>query len=85
MPIVWQSKHIRKVINSTLPAETLAMVDMSEVCLFHRKLLLELLQLKDKTENIKKLRILKSYVKWTIPVFMTQLYSMTQILDKTLR
>ena len=48
MPIAWQSKCIRRVVKSTLATETLAMVDMSETCLFYRKLLLELLQLEDK-------------------------------------
>ena len=53
MPIAWQSNPIKIVVKSTLAAEILAMVDMSEAWLFYRKLLLELLQLKDKTENIK--------------------------------
>ena len=53
MPIAWQSKHIRRVLKSTLVAETLTMVDISETCLSYRKLLLELLQVKDKTDNIK--------------------------------
>ena len=55
MPIVWESKHIRRVVKDTLAADTLAMSDMSEAYLFDRNLLLELLQL--------KLRILKSYAK----------------------
>ena len=57
MPIVWESKHIRRVVKNTLAADTLAMSDMSEAYLFDRNLLLELLQLKD------KLRTIKSYAK----------------------
>ena len=53
MPIAWQSKRIRRVIKSTLPAETLAMVDLAEACIFYRKFLLEILQLKDNSDNIK--------------------------------
>ena len=34
MPIAWQSKHVRRVVKSTLAAETLAMVDMAEACIF---------------------------------------------------
>ena len=52
IPIAWQSKFIRRVVKSKQAAETLAMVDKSESCLFCWKLL-ELLHLKDKTENIK--------------------------------
>ena len=51
--IAWQSKCIRKVVKSTLTAKTLAMVDISEACLFYRNLLLEWRQLKDDTKNIK--------------------------------
>ena len=47
IPIVWQSKHIKGVVKSTLVAETL------ESNLFYWNLLLELLQLIDKTETIK--------------------------------
>ena len=48
MPIVWQSKCIRRVIKITLGVETLT---ISEACLFDRKLLLELQQQKDETKN----------------------------------
>ena len=34
MPFARQSKCIRRVVKSTLPAETLAMVDWVETCLF---------------------------------------------------
>ena len=73
MPIAWQSKHIRRVV------KTLAMVDMSEACLFYRKLLLELLQLKDKTDNIKII------CKVDNSCLYDSVHSSTQILDKRLR
>ena len=53
MPIAWQSKHIRRVVKSTLATKTVAMVDMAEACIFYRKLLLEKLQVKDNIDNIK--------------------------------
>ena len=75
MPIAWQSKCCRRVVNSILAAKTLAMVDMLEACLFYRQLLLELLQQKDKTENIKII----------CKTDNSCLYdSLTQILDKRL-
>lgn len=79
MPIAWQSKRIRRVVKSTLAAETLAMVDMSEACLFYRKLLLELLHLKDETENIKII------CKTDNSCLYDSVHSSTQILDKRLR
>ena len=39
-------------MKSTLAAETLAMVDLAEACVFYRKLLLELVNLQDVKENI---------------------------------
>ena len=51
-PIAWQSKRARRVVKSTLTAETLAIVDTAEACIFHRKLLLEILQVKDNIDNI---------------------------------
>lgn len=78
-PITWQSKRIRRVVKSTLAAETLAMVDMSEACLFYRKLLLEILQLKDEPENIKII------CKTDNSCLFDSVHSSTQILDKRLR
>ncbi len=66
LPVAWQSKRIRRVVKNTLAAETLVMVDITEACLFYKKQLLEILQLKD------KLRTLKLYAKQTNPVSMTQ-------------
>ena len=53
MPIAWQSKSIRRIIKSTLAAETLTMVDLAETCIFYRKFLLEILPLKENCDNIK--------------------------------
>ena len=78
MPIVWQSRRIRRVIKSKLSTETLAMVDMSEACLFYRKLLLKLLQLKEETDNIKII------CKTDNSCLYDSVHS-TQILDKRLR
>ena len=79
MPIAWQSKRIRRVVKSTLAAETLAMVDMAEACIFYRKLLLELLQLGDNTDNIK------ITCKTDNSCLYDAVHSTTQILDKRLR
>ena len=79
MPISCQSKRIRRVVKSTLAAETLAMVDMAEACLFYRKLLLELLQLKDDPNNIKII------CKTDNSCLYDAVHSSTQILDKRLR
>ena len=79
MPIAWQSKRIKRVVKSTLAAETLAMVDMTEACIFYRKLLLELLQLEDKTGNIKII------CKTDNSCLYDAVHSTTQILDKRLR
>ena len=53
MPISWQSKRIKRIVKSTLAAETLAMVDLAEACLFYHSLIIELLQLEDDPTNIK--------------------------------
>lgn len=79
MPIAWQSKRIRRVVKSTLAAETLAMVDMAEACIFYRKLLLEILQLNDDTNNIK------IFCKTDNSCLYDSVHSSTQILDKRLR
>ena len=34
MPLAWQSKRVRRIVKSTLGAETLAMVDLAEACVF---------------------------------------------------
>ena len=79
MAIAWQSKHIRRVVKRTLAAETLTIVDMSEVCLPRGKRLLKLLQPKDKTENIKII------CKMDNSCLCDSVQTSTQILDKKLR
>ena len=79
LPIAWQSHRIKRVVKSTHAAETLAMVDVMEACLYYRKFLLDLLHLKD---NPLKIPI-------TCKIDNSALYqsafSSTQILDKRLR
>ena len=71
MLIAWQSNHIRRDIKSTLAPETLA-------CIFYRKFLLEILQLKDNSHNIK------IFCKTDNSCVYDMVYSSTQILDKRL-
>ena len=78
MPIAWQSKCIRRVIKSTLAAGTLAMVDLAEACIFNRKFLLEILQLKDNSDNIK------IFSKTDNSCLYDSVHSSTQILNKRL-
>ena len=52
LPIAWQSHRLKRVVKSSHAAETLAMVDMMEACIYYRKFLLELLHLKDSPLNI---------------------------------
>ena len=75
MPIALQFEHIWRVVK-ILAAESLAMIDMSEACLLYRKLLLEQIQQKDKTENIKII------CKTNISCLYDSVHSLTQILDK---
>ena len=78
MPIAWQSKHVRRVIKSTLATETLAKVDLAEACIFYRKFLFEILQLKDNNDNIK------IFCKTDNFCLYDAVHSSTQILDKRL-
>ena len=78
MPIAWQSKCVRRVVKSTLAAEILAMVDMAKACIFYRKLLLEILQVKDNIDNIK------IFCKTDNSCVYDSAHSSTQILDKRL-
>ena len=48
-----QYMPIKRIVKSTLGAETLAMVDLTEACFYYRKLILDLLQLEDHPTNIK--------------------------------
>ena len=76
MPIALQSKRIRRVIKSTLAAETLA---MAEASIFHRKFLSEILQLKDNSDNIT------IFCKTDNSCLYDLVHSSTQILDWRLR
>ena len=79
MPIAWQSKSIKRIVKSTLSAETLAMVDLTEACFYYRKLILDLLQLEDYPTNIK------ITCKTDNSCLDDTVHSTTQILDKRLR
>ena len=76
MPIAWQSKRIKRIVKSTLGAETLAMVDLTEACFYYRKLILDLLQLEDHPANIK------ITCKTDNSCLYDAVHSTTQILDK---
>ncbi len=78
LPIAWQSKCIRRVIKSTLAAGTLAMVNLAEACIFNRKFLLEIQELKDNSDNIK------IFCKTDNSCLYDSVQSSTQILDKRL-
>ena len=78
MPIACQSKHIRRVVKITLAAETLTIVDLAEACIFYRKFLLEILQLKDNSDNIK------IFCKTDNSCLYDLVHSSIQILDKRL-
>ena len=78
MTIAWQSKHIKRVIKSTLAAETLAMIYLAEACIFYRKFLLEILQLKDNSDNIK------IFIKTDNSCLYDSIHSSTPILDERL-
>ena len=79
MPIAWQSKRIKRIVKSTLGAETLVMVDLTEACFYYRKLILDLLQLEDHPTNIK------ITCKTDNSCLYDAGHSTTQILDKRLR
>ena len=79
MPIAWQFKRIKRVVKSTLSAETMAIVDLTEACLYYRKLLLDLLQLEDHPTNIK------ITCKTDNSCLYDAVHSTKQILDKRLR
>ena len=42
-PLYWESRKIRRVVKSTLAAETLALVDGAEACVFNKHVLNEIL------------------------------------------
>ena len=79
VPISWQSRRIKRVVKSTLAAETLAMVDAMEAAVYYRRLLLEMLQQEDIPS---KLPILCQTDNKSL---YDSAYTSTQILDKRLR
>ena len=76
-PLHWQSKRIRRVVKSTQAAETLAMVDLAEACVYYRKLICDLLRI-DPLE-------VKIICKTDNSGMHFSTHSSTQILDKRLR
>ena len=64
--------------NPNVLEETLAMVDLAEACIFFRKFLLEILLLKDNSDNIK------IFCKTDSSYLYDLVHSSTQILDKRL-
>ena len=78
-PLAWQSRKIKRVVKSTHAAETLAMVDAAEACVFYRNFLLDLMQV---TNNDKQFPI---ECKTDSAALHGSVYSSTQILDKRLR
>ena len=78
IPIARQSNHIRRVVKRTLVDETLAMVNILEICWFYQQLWVEQLQLKDETENIK------IRCKTDNTLLYDSVYSSIQILNKRL-
>ena len=76
-PLHWQPKRIRRVIKSTQAAETPAMVDLMEVCVFYKTFICDLLHI-----NPMKVKIICKTDNSSMHYLM---HSLTQILDKRLR
>ena len=79
VPLAWQSRKLKRVVKSSQAAETLAMVDTLEACVYYRKFLLELLCLVDEPDKIPIIG------KTDNAGLYDSSYSDTQILDKRLR
>ena len=77
-PVHWQSKRIRRVVKSTQAAETLAMVDLAEACIFYKTFFCELLHIEDSSK-------LPIVCKTDNSGMYDCTHSSTQILDKRLR
>ena len=77
-PLHWQSKRIRRVVKSTQAAETLAMVDLVEACMYYKTFLCEILHIYDLTR-------IKVICKTDNSGMHDSSHSSTQILDKRLR
>ena len=81
MAIIFQyigSKRIRRVAKSTQAAETLAMVDLVEACIYYKTFLCELLHIEDPST-------IKVICKTDNSGMHDASHSSTQILDKRLR
>ena len=76
-PLHWQSKRIRRVVKSTQAAETLAMVDLAEACIYYKTFLCELLHI-----DSSKIKII---CKTDNSGMHDSSHSSTMILDKRLR
>jgi hypothetical protein len=79
VPLSWQSKKTTRVVKSTLAAETLAAVDLSEACIFFKKLLFQLLHVSEDSD------IIPIVVKTDNASLCQSVETTTQILDKRLR
>ena len=79
IPLTWQSKKTIRVVKSTLAAETLAAVDLSEACIFYRKLLFQLFHLIEDPE------VIPIFIKTDNASLCQSIQTSTQILDKRLR
>ena len=78
-PLSWQSRRIRRLCKSTQAAETLALVDLAEACVYYRKFILDFLGIKDIVRNIP------ITCKTDNNGLYDSIHSSTQILDKRLR
>ena len=78
-PLAWQSQKVKRVVKSTHAAETLAMVDAAEACVFYRQFILEILRVSSSNGR------LSIVCKTDNTALHGSVYSSTQILDKRLR
>ena len=75
-PLTWQSKKVRRVVKSTLAAETLSLLDAAEAGIYMANLIGEIL-------NLNCLPLVKCYV--DNKSLVDSLYSTKQVDDKHLR
>ena len=78
-PLHWQSKRVRRVVKSTQAAETLALVDLAEACIFYKAFICELLHIRNCPIKIPVI------CKTNNSGLQQAAHSSTQILDKRLR
>ena len=79
LPLSWQSRRVRRLCKSTQAAETLALVDLAEACVYYRKFVLDLLGIPDSVKNIP------ITCRTDNNGLYDSIHSSTQILDKRLR